>query len=719
MTASSRAHFAGLAEAYWRLLVTAEGCGRRTAFVWTPTSDGEAIEVVLGSERVLAVRVVDCETLAPVQGATVEVRERVRVDGGLLEIPYAPPFKPLSTDGEGWTTLHGLGAEDTLVLRAASPDHPTPGFRWRPGAPGFADVPPDASEMVVEVARTRVVVWPIVDGDVAAPPDGSTLRLRPAPWTLPRRHALLPPEGRVVGGHVVAVDVPPGPVAGLAVAPDGTIASLWAGDEATEGRETTFRRPRAIDVVLRHPDGSPAKDLRVAVVRDENQVWHEPVLVNAGGCARLDGLYSDRWALVQVVVMEGNSTEVRRGRPIGTVDLSKGNGRVEAVIGALRDVVVHIRVDGEPRFPLHQLFLWFDRPVEEFERDEVTAALRFRWRSPSAPFEAFARLEAHGCVEARANVAVEPGMAPIEVTLDLTTAATLVAHVTLPPDRFHRLQLQAWDEATARWTHPAVGLADRMPRSVDERGLACFTPLPAGRYRGQSVPGNTTDSAERSRCRTTDGPALVVECRHERVNDGRVDAADVAQGLDGVEPRQHVLVPHDCDEGRRGLPRRRTDVCQGLGCLVAHEGIGITEPAPQVHGDLVGDRADRGEGPDDRIAHVRVGVPQGETQGGNRLAGTRTESGQGLHRRRAHEPVVIVERRHQLGYCRAARGADAIQGILLCGFPKVRSSGHCIFERPYQRWNRILRTRSHCRQRTCRRVAHPSVLVPKRLHQCR
>jgi hypothetical protein len=481
--AAGHAAIEGLHAGTWRVVAVAAGCGRGTAFFRLPLADPGPVEVAMGPSRTVAVEVVDRETGEPLPGAVLTVRERLDRPDGIAYADYVPALSPAPTDAEGRTAITGVAEADVLRVRAEAPGYPAPSGRLR-NSPGAADVPAGATSVRLELVAVRTVSWPVGDGEVPAPPEGTVLRLRPAPGA---RDPEVPPTGRIEQGRVVAQGWGAGPAHALAEAPGGSLAALYAGRDATEGPTVFFTKPRSVEVRLTYPDGEPAKGFRVVVANLGNNDLHVPVPTDAEGVARIHGLYAAPPGLPALVDVKaaagpGSASAV----PIGTLDLSTGDALLEATVERLRDVVLHVRLDGEPGLPPSFLVRlggdWFRG--DDFQRDSARGTLRCRWRPAGAGGATFLEIDAPGYLPIQTQAVVPAAPAAIEATLDLVRGGRVLAKIAPPPGGFHRLQLQAWDAAADRWELAFAGMPGvRPPDQANAQGEVLYPPVHPGRYR--------------------------------------------------------------------------------------------------------------------------------------------------------------------------------------------------------------------------------------------
>ncbi|MFV1960047.1 MAG: hypothetical protein ACC662_11620, partial [Planctomycetota bacterium] len=359
----------------------------------------------------------------------------------------------------------------------------------------------------------------------------------------------MPEEGAIEGGRLVVAGWPAGWASALAETPDGATARIQAGPGETEGASIAFTFTRSIQVRLRYADGKPASGIRVVARNGGGNDLLGPVPSNDEGLALLDGLAVVRrgWNVVGVFLLGGSSSF--GGARIGMVDLGEGDAALEAVVGREREVVVRVRVDGKPFLP-PSILVRLGSAWRKGERDEEAALLRLRWRPPLARMKAYVQVDARGFVSHSQALGVEPGVAPLEIEVDLRRAGRLVGRVTRPADERHHLIPEVWREKEGDWARafPAVPGAS-MPRRVDERGEIRFPPLPPGRYR---IRDSYTAAVSRSvEVAPGDEPAVVeMDLSASYEVSGRVVGPDgvspsgfgvEVEGLEGPAPRGYQV----------------------------------------------------------------------------------------------------------------------------------------------------------------------------------
>lgn len=262
------------------------------------------------------------------------------------------------TDAAGRVLLVGLPLE-RLTLQASSD---AAGFERSPSARLDAE----ATEAVIEVpvtSRRARVSWPIVRGEVAVPPSGTVLTLRPRPGHSSRPPRGWPSEGVMQGTEAVIEDVPTEPFAVLATTPDGAVADLYVQPTELVGPEASFRKARAITVHVTDANGQAAEGWGAAAFNQGNNPLCDPVLTDADGVARLTGLSG---GLADVFVLPAGLR--RGGWRVGSVDLQGGDGDLQFTLPETFTATLRVLVDGAPRLPARIDFMGVKVVSEDPER---------------------------------------------------------------------------------------------------------------------------------------------------------------------------------------------------------------------------------------------------------------------------------------------------------------------------------------------------------------
>ncbi len=450
--------------------------GRGLTWFTAPRKVAGPVEITLAAFREVEVTVVEKETRAPVSGARVEVLEAVTIDGGTTTLPYLPAPDVAPTDGQGRTKIVGVAKGVSLLLAATAPGFPAPPqgvFRgWR-GTP----VPADATSVEIALDRGRTVSWEVTSGEVPAPPDGTALTLEQQTGS---GTAEPTGTGRMEGGKIVVDGVLPEPTHWLAVAPDGSQASLFSLPGQSEGKATSFVRTRQVDVRLRWSDGAPASGLFVSLHDQGNNPMGSVAKTDADGAATIARLEPR-----QADVFVGTTNTPWAGRRVATADLRQGSARIESTLPRRREGTISVLLDGVPGLPESILPGTFGADfLQILGRDAKAGTLRVSvW---PAAIEAGLTLpfDAPGW-STEAAVTVPGGSGDFEARLVLRRAGGVDVEVVGAPLARVVLRLDRLDPPTAQAyvrTFSSNSWGSGQAR-IDSEGHWRLPTVPPGRYR--------------------------------------------------------------------------------------------------------------------------------------------------------------------------------------------------------------------------------------------
>lgn len=468
------------------LVVAAGPTGRGVGWALVSSRASAPTEIVLAPLRDVDVTVVDEVSRAPIPAATLTLLEQVRRPDASMELPYRPTPTIAPTDARGRTTVRGLAVEARISVLANAPGYPqtpTSGFARRSNGTAL---PPAATTLEVTIVPGRRVTWVVEAGDAPVPPDGTTLTLGQSVGS-----GTSPPSmaGRMEGGMIVIDGVGGEPVHWLAIAPDGSRAALFALPGKTEGTPTKFVAPRAVDISLHWADGSPAEGIHVALRNQGNNPMGAPVVIDANGAARIEGLeaqMAEAYASSAGAVLFG-------GRRIGTANLAKGSARIEATLTPRRAGTIRVFLDGVPGVPAGIASgLSMEAEVTITRQDAKAGALEvMMW-----PLQPDGRMtipfQAPGWL-ASAGVTIPAGTGAFDARLDLARAGSLDVTVVRATEVRSRLRLELFDPAKGEWTGTRYATqtygAGQAQLEVD--GHWRLKTIAAGRYRVRDTVSST------------------------------------------------------------------------------------------------------------------------------------------------------------------------------------------------------------------------------------
>jgi hypothetical protein len=403
-----------LAIGKYELIARAEGFGR-TRITFEVDESTREVRVPLAPERRLKVLVRNKADGTWVEGARLRLYESWR--------PYGTP--DAFTDKAGSAVLGGLNRDDKLMLDVVGPGEvpqedqfPTPRARH--------PVPADVDEMLVEILPPRKISWRIEAGDIPPPKDGTVIPLRKSAGTM----VTPPAEGVMRDGRLWTEGWPPMAALGEAVGPEGTIARLFCRMDSDEGTPTRFLRGCNITVVVHRPDGSAAPGVTVGIFNQGNNVLGKATTDD-------DGVAKVQWIdgqLAELYVLGSSNWD--RKELIGTVDLRKGDLRIEHTLMGRRRVEIRSVVDGQPALPEGRR-LDLGKPLEETAEDPelglVTGLLPIRAGAKTIR----ASLSTQGYLYETAEIEVPPGDEVIRHTFTLRRGTDLRVHeVGKEPEHF-------------------------------------------------------------------------------------------------------------------------------------------------------------------------------------------------------------------------------------------------------------------------------------------
>lgn len=483
-----RGRLVGLTAEPHRIVAVAPGYGRVGTTATPGEPDAAPVRLVLRAERRIDVTVIDDDQQQPSARAEVEVLGLVDVSRPLGFVALVPAVAIAVTDTTGHAVLEGFGADDEVALTARDEEaskesrrgpRPATGATLVTRGQSFVVVPRGETAITLHLSSRRTVEWPVTAAEVPVPPDGTVIRLvNPAGSGL--RGDDLPTEGRMVNGRLVVEGCPTSLYYGEARTPDDAVARLYAEPQRAVGEPIRFERGRRVEVILKHPDGSPAVGFRIQFRQEGNNPVGNAV-TDADGRAVLDGQqgwFRTAW------LDEGESPWA--AAPLGSADLRKSDGLIEAVLPAMREAIVRLVADTPIDLP--NVFVAVNGPnATVLARDPARNELRIRWRPHAATELGHAPgrkpgLEVTASGFLPATEEIPDGELPV-VSVELHRSAALTVAL-LPPKPAMLVMLQRYSAETRRWTTVAesdVGGAYRFGISDDGRGV--ISRIEPGRYR--------------------------------------------------------------------------------------------------------------------------------------------------------------------------------------------------------------------------------------------
>jgi hypothetical protein len=411
----------------------ADGMGRKRAFL----PEEADVEVALAPTNTFEVLVVEKDTHVPIAGAKLSVTESY----GIPSLHQADESFIVG-DSSSWRELPDRGAVTDADGRARFANFDASasfnvsltadGFRRIPGGPpeGPRRLLTAPSPQIIEMTRStrRDVRVPVVAGEMPVPAEGTALTLRfdARNWGEKRE----PPSALVMGRGEFVIPAWEGNGSFAATASDGAIAFVGFQEDANVADETSFVRPRSIAVRAIDAMGKPIAGARAGAFDQGNNPVCDDVVTDADGHAAIRDLLPERFNVrVASPGQAGERTDA------GSVDLTKGDGTVEAVLPRAVTALLRIRIDGVPALPsLFRIGAGMRTVIvlEEFpERGELRIAIDV----PASELGKPMKVGFKGSGELTGNAEFVPvlgGPEPV-VLMDLTRTSRLDVVVTRPP----------------------------------------------------------------------------------------------------------------------------------------------------------------------------------------------------------------------------------------------------------------------------------------------
>jgi hypothetical protein len=514
--------------------------GARSASQRVFLPDEGAVTLALRELAAFDVLVVDADSGAPIPRARLRVHESYAIpatfEGGGMSAQDVHAMRELSldvpmTDSAGMTRIEGLetargvslGVEASGYRSVPDPSEPMSGLvpLERNGEP---------TRISLSRRSSRTVRWPIVAGDAAVPADGSRVELRGAPGASMNPTSELAGVGHMQGSQLVVEDFE-SRGAFVARADDGALARVWVDRGSDSGKESSFSPPRTIEIVVRNAAGAPVRGAAVTARNQGNVPVCDFVRTDEHGRATLKGLLGE---LVDVYVLapEGRTPGVNAG----AVDLSKGDGRIEAVLPGTFLARASVTVDGEPRLPSR--FEAWPPPIEE---DAERGEWLFELTAPAVGETTGVLVTATGLAPARAKIAPNADGKPTPFALEFTSAGELLVELRGTPSRTPEVVLESFDEKTKAWIGGGFRSLNGLRTPNGPRGGFRFAGLHPGLWRALDKTSGVA-SSEAAIAPDALRASVVLEIGADQWVAGRVDApsgtdlSSVVVIVDGVAP---------------------------------------------------------------------------------------------------------------------------------------------------------------------------------------
>jgi len=474
------------------VLVVASAEGGRGRTRVTPVSAPQnaepaiSVNVELRPLRALDVAVLDGADDAPIAGATVTLEESVfwlqDRFSSFPEISFSS--RPLElaeakTDASGHARVDDLDEGTRAIVHADAEGYR--GDLWHDDG-SHVEVPESATTVTLRLKRdgVRTARWPAAAGSAPVPPPGSEVRMRPWQARVDGSSKSKPLTGRMDGTDLVVEQAPSGTLALVAEAQDGSVATAWLGENATTGDAIRFKRGIKVEVVVHDPTGAPVRDVAVQL-RDQGG---SPVLptakTGADGVALFERLTE---GLVNVYV--STKSPLIPEESAGALKLGEEDARLECTLRGTTvtsEAIVQVELDGVPGLPSdYALTPGRDAKIVDSVEDPEHGRIRVRLSGTNADAAPQIWMRAIGYLPDHVELSTTQVDPPPVVTLALTRAGSLLAHVVKNDKARASLVCQRWNESKRAWEKlPSQYSAMRWPNGPDDGYL--FEPIAAGRH---------------------------------------------------------------------------------------------------------------------------------------------------------------------------------------------------------------------------------------------
>jgi hypothetical protein len=455
--------------------VTATVPGRATARTWTMCESGveQTIELFLHSTFSVTLRVRDAKTNAPVANAHVVFSEMLSVRQSRVSSYNGPEsmgseghLPDLVCDADGITHVDDVDPERHLSVRANAPGYDTPDRGRAPLDGSSREI-----ELLLEPSGAKETRFPIVADEAPVPPDGAVVELHESE-RLFRGDQLV--TAKVERRELVITGAPQGWHSVVAAAPDGSLAEFQFSSSQPERPTLRFKRPRKLELHVRHADGRSATDACVGI--QGMNVLPPPKRSDEQGRVVFEGMLARR---VDVVAYRVGPT----GNPLATVDLREGDARVDVVMPERFEVTLAVTLDGRPGLPptfrINSPLCFWKAEAEDPERGE----LRVSSLAGAQETKVEAWFVAEMFLFVKLDVPIVRGATPPVVPVALVRGAHLRLDVKRGVEQKFKLRIQKQGD-DGKFTN-----LEAQYRAVDRvngpNGLFDFAPLEAGTWRVQ------------------------------------------------------------------------------------------------------------------------------------------------------------------------------------------------------------------------------------------
>ena len=457
----------------WRIGTRSPGCARALAEIKLPLQEATPVVLNLVPERRVTIRVVDRESGAGIEGATVHAT-------------WWPPEPDLVTGADGTVRLPAQPDPGVdLLAHAVAPGYPIEiddnGILVR------TPIDAAATEATITLRAGHTLRWPISADSPHIPADGSRLELLGDPTPFGRAPA---GEAHVEGREVVLEGAGLNQFVGFgawAVTTDGFVAALRAPPSGRDLPAVTFDRPQTIRVHVRTPTGAPVAGVGVHLQAPSGRVAAGATPTDENGTVAFDRLLPTQAEGFLVYVGPREST--REGQLVGEVAAAPTDSDLEVILQPPVHVVADVTIDGVPGTPpgLQIRPGWGEGIlVSPFRAvDGVEGRFEATWFGLPGTSRLALHAEAQGFPPADAETPVEEGTQRVVLPLALMRGGQLIVQAE-PARSPGNVVVEQVDPAsgTFRQLHDLPQL--RRGISFSKTGRLELKDLPAGTYRLRS-----------------------------------------------------------------------------------------------------------------------------------------------------------------------------------------------------------------------------------------
>jgi len=450
---------------------------------WTFSSDVDerVVDVELADTRSIDVRVVDSISGEGVADAEVWVSEDIVLDTNLGD--WMQPAMNAHTlqdvelpitriDTEGRCRIDGVPASGQMMVNARADGYASD--RFQRGNREWVRSGVKSVEIKLQRERTRTVRWPIERGDADVPAEGSSVRVRRQTISWSGDDAALPESGRIERGELVVEEITSALSEITVETTDGSIARAWIASDSDLGKPIRFQRAHKIDVCVRDDRGQPIANAKAQAFNQGNNLLAEAVSTDVNGCAALTGITGQ---LVMVRVLAPDDAGM--GDPAGSVDLEKGDGRVEFTLPRKLELCLRFTLAGRPLLPSRFAVRGMNRGYKVVREDPEhgLAFVAISLPSDKHDFELDVRSAGYATVNKKI---VLGNAAPPPVDVELEPAAAIVVRLEAIEKQNVELFAEEWIAEQSKWKSTSF-YGVKSPNGAG--GTYCFDDCAAGRYR--------------------------------------------------------------------------------------------------------------------------------------------------------------------------------------------------------------------------------------------